>query len=113
MRSNQKSTVSKPRLLRGFQGPVAKNAAYFQGLHPWVRGDHLRLQPHRVSPGSQKPRSVAGVHTAPAPAHAGDRRFSSPTAAAYLLLVRRRPLRTTTTPANSAHSRKATEFPAA
>jgi hypothetical protein len=68
MRSKQKSTVSKPRLLRAFQGLVTKNSVHFQGLPPtvavtiWVRSHTL------VSPGSQKPRSVAEVPTAPFPA---------------------------------------------
>ena len=34
MRSKQKSTVSKPRLLRAFQGPVTKNHGHFQGPPP-------------------------------------------------------------------------------
>ena len=42
------------------------------------------LQPHPLSPDSQKPRSVAVVETAPSPAHAADRRLTSLTAAAYL-----------------------------
>ena len=94
MRSRKKSRGSKPRLLRAFQGPVTKNPCRSRASTPYVRGDDLGPQPHPVIPGSQKPRSVAGVHTAPFPAHAGDRRFTSLTAAAYLLLLRRRPRRT-------------------
>jgi hypothetical protein len=60
-------------------------------------------QRHPVSPASQKLRSVAGVHAAPVPARAGDRRLPGLTAAVYLLLVRRRPRRTTATPATEAH----------
>jgi hypothetical protein len=89
MRSEQKSTISKPRLLRAFQGPVTKNPCHFQCLQPLYSGDDLGPQAHSVSPWSQKPRSIAGVHTAPFPAYAGDRRSTSLTAAAYLLLVRR------------------------
>jgi hypothetical protein len=103
MRSNQKSTVSKPRLLRAFQGPVTKNPLHFQGLHPLRRGDDLGPQPHPASPGSQKPRSVAGVDSARFPADAGDRRFTSLTPAAYLLLLRRGPRRTTATASTAAH----------
>jgi len=103
MRSKQKSTASKPRLLRAFQGPVTKNPCPFQGLPRYVRGGDLGPQPHPLSAGSQKPRSVAGVHTAPVPARAGDRRFTGLTAAAYLLLLRRGPRRTTATPTTAAH----------
>jgi len=103
MRSRKKSRGSKPRPLRAFQGPETKNPRHFQGLRPLRRADDVGPQPHPVSPGSQNPRSVAGVHTAPFPAHAGDRRFTSLTAAAYLLLVRRRPRQTSATPATAAH----------
>ena len=113
MRSRKKSRGSKPRRLRAFQGPVTKNPCHFQGLHPYVRGDDLGPQPHPLSPGSQKPRSVAGVHTAPVPAHAGDRRFTGLTAAAYLLLLRRGPGRTTATPATAAHLLNAVALAAA
>jgi hypothetical protein len=36
MRSKQRSTVSKPRLLRAFQDPMTKNPSHFQGLHRYV-----------------------------------------------------------------------------
>jgi hypothetical protein len=113
MRSKKKCTASKPRLLRAFQGPVTKNPCPFQGLRHCVRGDDLGQPAHPVSPGSQKPRSVAGVHTAPFPARAGDRRFTGLTAAAYLLLLRRRPHRTRATPATAPHLLHATALAAA
>jgi hypothetical protein len=47
MRSKKKSPVSKPRLLRAFQGPPDEESRHFQALHPMfavsisVRNDTL------------------------------------------------------------------------
>jgi hypothetical protein len=71
------------------------------------------LQPHPVSPDSQKPRSFAALDSALFPAEPEDRRSITLTAAAYLLLLRRGPSRTTATPATAARLRCAIALAAA
>jgi hypothetical protein len=66
-----------------------------------------------VSPRTQNPVQLPGYTPAPFPARAGDRRFTGLTAAAYLLLLRRRPHRTRATPATAAHLLHATALAAA
>ena len=73
MRSKQKSTVSKPRLLRAFQGPAEKNPRHFRGLLPNVRSA-ISVRNHSLwTPAVRNSVQLPGVHTAPVPARAGDR----------------------------------------
>ena len=62
MRSKQKSTVSKPRLLRAFQGPAEKNPRHFRGLLPYVRSA-ISVRNHSLwTPAVRNSVQLPGVH---------------------------------------------------
>ena len=104
MRSKKKSTASKPRLLRAFQGPVTKNPRHFQGLHPHVRGDHLGPATTSCEPRqTETPFSCRGTHRA-VPGPCGRSRFHQPDRRGVLAA------RTPQTPPNHANPRNCGTF---
>ena len=91
MRSKEKSTESKPRRLRAFQGFVTKYPRSRSGPDPPCSGQTSTVTAITLRPTRSQPRSVAAVNIPPFPAHADDSRFTAPAAAAHLSLLRREP----------------------